>query len=801
MIRNNLKIAWRNLTRNFSTSLINTTGLALGIATCLLISLYVTDEFSFDRFNENADRIVRIVFRGTVKGGTINEAHVMPPVAAAVKSELPEIQETARLRIGGSPLFVVNNKIFHEERMAYVDASFFKIFTLPFIKGDMATALTLPNTAVISESTARKYFGTTDVIGRNLSVKDNKTILKITGVMKDIPPNSHFHFDLFTSLEAVDDARSDSWMTSEYYTYALLAEGASPEKLERNLAALFDKHIASQFMSGFGMSYSDYKKSGNKIGLYLQRLTDIHLHSNFNYDLSPPGDLRYVYIFSVIALFMLLVATFNFMNLSTASGFTRCKEVGVRKVLGAAKQNVMRQFMLEGILLTYIALIIAVAIVLLALPLFTQLSGKEITFQKLDLVKIIPFLLAFGLVVGLFSSSYPALYLSSFNPLRVLKGKISRSKTGVNLRSGLVIFQFTISVGLIFGTVVVVKQLDYMRHIKLGYDKENVLIIPSWPLGKNEKTYQTLLSQDSRIRHISRSSYLPAGESNNNNFFIYPEGNSDQWIKTIRYEVDEEYIPTMGIELKEGRNFEKAFGNDSLSVIINESAAKDLGWEDHSLGKILTNKDNKSYRVVGVVKDFHFRSLHEQISPLVMVLSDQAGSLILKTQTNDMEKLVQKLASLYRSFQTDIPFSYSFLDDRYAQTYQAEVKTGKLLSIFAGLTIFVAGLGLFGLAIFTANQRKKEIGIRKVIGATVPEITRMLSTEFIKLVLVSIIISSPIAWWIMYKWLENFAYRIEIQWWMFALAGLVAIFIALTTVSTQAVRAALTKPVDSLRDE
>lgn len=801
MIKNTLKIAWRNLTRNLSTSLINIAGLSLGIATCLLIGLYVTDEYSFDRFHENADRIVRVVFKGTVKGGTMKEAHVMPPVAATMKSELPEIQETARLRMGGSPLFVVNDKVFQQEQMAYIDASFFKIFTLPFIKGNVLTAFAGPSTVVISESMARKYFGKTDVLGQNLSIKSNPNSLKITGVIKDIPRNSHFHFDIFTSLEALDDSRSDSWMTSEYFTYALLAKNASREQVAKNLTSLFDKHVATQFMASFGMSYQDYKKSGNAIGLYLQPLTDIHLHTDFAYDLSPPGDIRYVYIFSVVALFMLLIATINFTNLSTASAFKRYKEVGVRKVLGAARQNLIRQFIIEGVLLTYIALVLAVGIVLIALPLFNQLSGKEIDIQQLQAFKIIPFLLLFGLAVGLLSSSYPALYLSSFNPLKVLKGKISHSTKGFNLRSGLVVFQFIISIGLIFGTVVVVKQLDYMRHIKLGYDKDNVLIIPSWPLGKNEKTYYELLSQDTRIKNISHSSYLPAGESNNNNFFIYPEENPAQWVKTIRYDVDEAYIPTMGMDVKEGRNFSKTFGNDSLSAIINETAAKDLGWKDNAIGKTLTNKDNKSYRVIGVVKDFHFRSLHERISPLIMVLSDQAGSLILKIQSTDMEKLVQKLAALYRSYPTDVPFSYSFLDDRYAQTYLAEVKTSKLLSIFAGLTIFVACLGLFGLAIFTANQRRKEIGIRKVVGATVPDITGMLSKDFIKLVLIALIISCPIAWWVMYKWLENFAYRIEIQWWMIGLAGLMAVLTALITVSSQAIRAALAKPVDSLRDE
>jgi putative ABC transport system permease protein len=801
MIKNNLKIAWRNLRRNSSTSIINITGLALGIAICLLISLYVADEFSFDRFNTNADRIVRVVFRGTVQGGTMNEAHVMPPVAATMKAELAEVQETARLRQAGAPLFTVGDKVFRDEQMAYVDAAFFKIFTLPFIKGDANTAVKMPYTAVISESMARKYFGTTDVLGRDLAIKGDQNILKITGVMKDIPRNSHFHFDIFTSMTALEDSRSNSWMTSEYYTYALLAENTSLKSLEKNLATLFDKHVGAQFMAGFGMSYEDYKKSGNTIGLYLQPLTDIHLHSNFGYDLSPSGDIRYIYIFSAIALFMLLIATINFMNLSTASGFQRSREVGVRKVLGADKQSLIRQFLSEGILLTYLALFLAVGIVLLALPLFNQLSGKSIAIHQLNFAKIIPLLLAFGLLVGLFSSTYSALYLAAFNPLTVLKGRLLRSTKRFNLRSSLVVFQFIISVGLIFCTVVVVRQLDYMRNIKLGYEKENVIVIQSWPLGENEKTYVKQLSEDSRIKHISRSSYLPAGETNNNNFFVYPDGNTEKWVKTLRYDVDEEYIAAMGMQLHEGRNFSKAFGNDTLSIIVNETAAKDLGWKGKSLGRTLTNKDNKTYRVVGVVKDFHFKSLHEPISPLVMVLGDQAGSLIVKTETKDTEALIQKLKAEYDAFPSDIPFNYSFLDERYAQTYQAEVKTGKLLSIFAGLTIFVACLGLFGLAIFTANQRRKEIGIHKVIGASVPGITGMLSAEFIKLVLIAIVISSPIAWWAMYKWLENFAYRIEIQWWMFAVAGLLAILIALLTVSSQAIKAALANPVDSLREE
>nr|WP_315402100.1 ABC transporter permease [uncultured Sphingobacterium sp.] len=801
MIKSYIKIAVRNLKRNITISFINICGLALGIATCLLIGLYITDELSYDRFNNQADRIVRVVFKGKVKGGDIKESHVMPPVAPTMKAELSDVEETARLRMGGRPLFQVGNQVFHDAQLAYVDASFFKIFTLPLLKGDPLTALTEPNTAIISETMATKYFNTSDVIGKELPVKGNGPILKIMGVMKDIPKNSHFNFDIFTSIEALEDARSTSWMTSEYYTYALLKKDATVKQVETKLATLFDKHVGPQFMAGFGMSYEDYKKTGNKIGLYLQPLTDIHLHSDFVYDLSPSGNIRYLYIFGIIGIFMLLIATINFMNLSTASGSKRFKEVGVRKVLGAGKQKLLIQFFTEGILTTYIALLLAIGIVLLALPLFNHFSGKSLEIQQLSFLTTIPLLLGFGLLIGLFSSSYPALYLSSFNPIMILRNRFNASAKGLGLRSGLVIFQFIISVALIFSTVVVSRQLDYMHHIKLGYDKENVVIIQSWPLGSNEKAFAERLAQDNRILHVSHSSYLPAGATNNNNFFIYPKESPNQWVKTLRYDVDEQYIPTMGMKLKEGRNFSKNYGNDSLSVVINETAAKNLGWKNNIIGRTLTDKDNKVLQVIGVVEDFHFKPLHETIAPLVMVLNNQAGNLIIKTKATDMEKLLATVKQYYNAYPSDLPFDYSFLDDRYNQTYQSELKTGQLLTIFSSLTIFVACLGLLGLAIFTTHQRKKEIGIRKVIGASVPDIARMLSFEFIRLVVIAIIIASPIAWWMMHMWLEDFAYRIDIQWWMFAVTGLLAVVIALFTVSSQAIRAAVANPVNSLKDE
>lgn len=801
MLKNYLKIAWRNLIRNRTISMINITGLGMGIATCLLIGLYVLDELAYDRFNQKADRIARVVFKGIVQGGVINEAHVMPPVAAAMKNQFPEVEESARLRIGGRPFFVVGDQVFNDENLAYVDASFFKIFTLPLVSGDVSTVLANPNDVVLSESTARKYFGTTNVIGKSLQRKSNEPLLKITGVMKDIPQNSHFHFDIFTSLEVIEDARSSSWMTSEYYTYLLRTENTDWKTVEEKLPSFFEKYAAPQFMGDFGMSYQDYRKSGNSLGLYLQPLTDIHLRSDFAYDLGIAGDIRYVYIFGVIALFMLLIATINFMNLSTAGGSKRSKEVGVRKVLGAGRGRLALQFFTEGVLVAYIGLLIAVCIVLFLLPLFNQLSGKSLSVQSLSLTKTIPFLLLFGLLVGLIAGSYPALYLTSFNPISVLKGRFKLSGKGLSLRSGLVVFQFMISIGLIFCTLVVSRQLDYIRGKKLGYEKENVLILQTWPLGEHEKVFKTLLLQDSRISYASRSSYLPAGDSYNNNFFVHPEGSPGLWVKSLRYDVDEEYLPAMGIELKEGRNFSAEYGNDTLSAVLNEAAVRSLGWKESVLGKTIINKDNKGYRVIGVVKDFHFKSLHETISPLVMVLNNQAGSLILKIRPTDTEKLLSAVEKIYNSFPSDLPFSYSFLDDRYNNTYLAERKTGQLLSIFTGLTIFVACLGLLGLAIFTADQRKKEISIRKVIGASVPRLVGMLSAEFLKLVLIALVIASPLAWWVMNQWLEDFAYRIDIEWWMFAIAGFLAIAIAMLTVSSQAIKVALANPVDRLRSE
>jgi len=555
-----------------------------------------------------------------------------------------------------------------------------------------------------------------------------------------------------------------------------------------------------------GISMAQFRQKGNDIGLYLQPLTDIHLHSDFTNDLEPEGDIRYVYIFSAIALFMLLIACINFMNLSTASASKRAREIGIRKVLGSLKMELVRQFLIESILLTAIALVLAIVFVNLALPFFNDFSGKDLSLQFTSNPWILPGLLLMVIITGIFAGSYPAFFLSSFKPVTVLKGKFSSGKKTLGLRSGLVVFQFFISIVLIAGTTIVYRQLTYIQNVKLGYDKNQVIVLPeTWLLGKNQDAFYNEILQDPRVVNVSISGYLPAGDSYGNNFFIYPGNNQAQLVKTLRYDVDYNYLATLGMKMVYGRNFSKDFGTDSSGIIINETAAKALGLGQNALDKIVSSRDNngsqKSYHVIGVVKDFHFKSMHELISPLVMLLGHGAGTMIVKVNTKDIAGLLATMKKNWASLSAEGPMSYSFLDERVKKTYEAEQKMSLILGIFAGLTILVACLGLFGLVTFTAERRTKEIGIRKVLGAGVPGIVQLLSKDFLKLVFVSIVLATPVAWWAMNKWLQDFAYRITISWWMFAIAGAVAILIALFTVSFKAIKAAMANPVDSLRSE
>ena len=805
MFKNYLKIAWRNLLRNRAFSAINITGLSIGLASCMLISMYVLDELGFDRFNENADRIVRVTFKGDMNGSKINEAHVMPPTASTLKSEYPEVLEATRLRQAGGQKVIVGNKQYNGDNMFFSDANIFQVFTLPLIQGDAKTALIQPDNVVISEELANKYFGKTDVLGNVIKFKGSDKAAKITGVMHNMPSNSHFHADLLMSMESLQDSKSDSWMTSEFFTYLLLRKGTDYKQLEAKLPQTVEKYMGPQLKKAMGVTMSEFEKSGNRLILKLQPLSDIHLFSDFVYDLSPAGDIRYVYIFGAVAAIILIIACINFMNLSTASSSKRAREVGVRKVMGSQKSELVWQFLMESILLTAFAMLLATILAYTCLPLFNQLSGKDLALEVQTLPVLIPSLLVFGLLVGIFAGSYPAFFLSSFKPITILKGKFISNKNSIGLRSGLVVVQFFISVTLMIGTTVVYQQLKFIQNKKLGYNKDQVLILDTWALGTQQNTFRNELLQNPTILDASSSSYIPAGPSYNNNYMMYADQKADELVNGIRYEVDYHYINTMGMDIVVGRNFSDHFGTDSSAVIINQTAANMLGLKNNPINHTISRNDNQgnkaTYTIIGVVKDFHFRSLHEKITPLVMTLGGEAGNLIVKVKTDKPEKLLGELKSVWAGYKTEEPFSYSFLDQRYDQTYKAEQRTGQILGIFTGLTIFVACLGLFGLATFTAEQRIKEIGVRKVLGASVLSVVGLLSKDFIKLVLIAIAFALPVAWLMMTKWLQGFEYKITIAWWMLAMASLLSVIIALFTVSFQSIKAALTNPVKSLRSE
>jgi putative ABC transport system permease protein len=807
MIKNFLIVALRNLRRNIAFSAINIVGLALGIATCLLILLFVGHELSYDRYNDKADRIVRVTFQARMDGGLIKEANVMPPVGPTLKKDFPEVLEATRIRTYGTPRLSNGRQIFREDAIAFVDSNFFRVFTIPLLRGDTAKVLTQPNTIVITKAVARKYFGTEDALGKTIVFKDdNLAPMKVTGIINEMPENSHFHFSLLASMAGLPEANEPSWMTSNFFTYLLLPKHYDYKKLEPLLRNELDKYAGAQFQKGMGITLGDYRKAGNSIDLLLQPLTDIHLHSNLTGELEPNGDVRYVYIFSAIAVFMLLIACINFMNLSTASASKRAREVGIRKVLGSVKGQLVGQFLAESLLLTALSMGLALVLVYAALPLFNDLTGQKLSIHLGAMPWLIPALIGFGLITGIVAGSYPAFFLSSFNPIQVLKGRLTAGNGGTLLRSGLVVFQFFISISLIVGTVVVYRQLSYIRHERLGYDRDQVVVVQEvfW-LDKSVNAFRQELLNDPRVASVSLSGFLPAGQSYSNNYMVNPDRNTSEVVKTVRYDVDESYIPTLGMQLAAGRNFSKAFGTDSSAVIVNETAARAFGWGQNALGHTLAHTENDGtrevYHVVGVVKDFHFRSFHETIAPLVMALGGDYSNMIVRTRTNDYTALLAEMKRYWADAGAQAPFSYSFLNERFNDSIKAEQNIGRILGIFAGLTIFVACLGLFGLATFTAEQRTKEIGIRKVLGADTRTIVTLLSKDFLRLVGLAFLIAAPAAWLVMNRWLQDFAYRITIGWWVFALAAGLTLVITLLTISLRALRAALANPVDSLRAE
>lgn len=807
MIKNLIKTAFRNLLKNKGFTAINVLGLALGLATCLLIVFYVFDELSYDRYNTNADRIYRV--NNDIKfGGNVNSYAVSPaPLAAALKSDFPEIEQVVRFRGRGGFQVKKGNQNIQEYAMVYADPSVFSVFTLPMISGSPATALAEPHSVVITERTAKKYFNRTNVVGQVMTFNDTAQY-KITGVIKNIPKQSHFNFDFFMSMSTIGESRDNSWFSSNFNTYILLKPGANSKNLESKFPEFFKKQAGPQLESVLHLTFASFEKSGNYIQMNLIPLKKIHLESNRVAELDANGNLQYVYIFSAIAIFILLIACVNFMNLSTARSSNRAREVGVRKVLGSPRKYLIAQFLTESIMITLVATLIAVFAAWAFLPVFNQMSGKELTVTPQIIGWLLPVLLAIIIIIGCLAGSYPAFFLSGFRPIEVLKGKLTVGFKGGFLRSFLVVFQFAISIFLIIGTLVIYNQLKYIQNKDLGYNRDHVLVVQNvWTLGNSAKILKQEIKQLAGVKDVSLAEALPTWNyGNSTTFFKDQVLDQKRSLSTQDWGVDEDYIPTLGIRIASGRNFSRQMLTDSTGLVINGAAAKLLGFSNplnQMLYKPMDNlaKNMKAYHIIGVMQDFNFRSLRDNVTPMVFILTQSSGALSIRVNSANIPLLLSQVKNKWRELSPNQQFSYSFMNEDFDAMYRSEQRVGTISVAFTSLAIIIACLGLFGLAAYAAEQRTKEIGIRKVLGANVSTIVSMLSKDFIKLVLISIIIATPFAWWAMQIWLQGFAYRQNIQWWVLVLAGFTAVFIAFVTISFQSIKAALSNPVNSLRSE
>ncbi|HET6568632.1 MAG TPA: ABC transporter permease [Rhodothermales bacterium] len=808
MLKNYFKIALRNLLRHKGYTFINVAGLAVGIACCLLIFLYVRDELRYDRFNEKADRIYRVIVRSeTESDGEMKDLAVTPPgLAPTLLREFPEVQRAIRLFDMSETLVKRGDRQFTERRIFLADPSIFDVFSIRLSEGDPETALAAPRCIVLSESMARKYFGNTEPLGQTLDV-NNGGDFKVTGVFKDLPEQSHLKIDFLGSFatlkEFVSEARLQNWRWHQFYTYVLLPEGYDPARLEAKLPAFAERYSAPE-MSEIGI----------RDGFNLQPLTAIHLHStHLQFEVAEAGDIAHLYAFTAVAVFLLVIACFNFMNLATAQSMQRAKEVGMRKVVGAGRHQLMTQFLGESVLLSLLALLIAAVLVELALPSFNAFAGKSLEIGYTENAGWIAGLIGLGVFIGILAGSYPAFFLSGFRPVQVLKGM---SNTGghslTTLRKVLVTIQFAISVVLIIGTGVAAAQLRFVQNKNLGFNKEQIVVLPlRGGVANNLEAVQAELQRNPLIVSSAGSWGVPGGIVAGDGIHL-PGSKSETAINM--FVVDYDYLRTYGMKIVAGRGFSREHPSDTEhAFILNETAARSFGWtpqealgkpiEWDKWGQIEASADSiKRGEVIGVVQDFHFRSLHQAIEPLVIHIYPPAfGNLSVRIRPENAPDALDFMKQVWARWSPDWPFQYTFLDQDFARMYEADRKVGQIFSVFAGLAIFIACMGLFGLSSFAAERRTKEIGVRKVLGASVSGIVVMLSSDFLKLIAVGFVVAAPIGYLVMQRWLNDFAYHVDIGPGYFIAAALATFAIAILTVSYRSIRAALADPVKSLRYE
>jgi len=797
MIKNYFKIAFRRLQKSKLFTLINIIGLTIGIASCLLISLFIINEISYDRFNKNADRIVRMTMEYG-KGGKQKVAVTGTKAGPQLKRTFPQVEAFVRM-YNDAPVVKYGEAIFRENRFLYADSSLLNIFSFPILQGNAQTALNAPHQVLITPKTAAKYFGNTNPIGKTLRVGDTKDFT-VTGIVADAPENSQIKYNFIASFNSMDAAKTEQWFTANYTTYLLLKSKDDLKSFQRQL---------NSYM--LGISKNELKLENNNPLLYnLEPLLSVHLYSQLD-GLEPSGSITTVYILGIIALLILLIACINYTNLATVQSSARSAEIGIRKVLGAEKSQLFKQFIGESFLLTLLSLVIALILAVIFLPYFNQLTGKTLSFSLM--MKPIPLItvMILFIVIAFASGAYPAFILSNAGIVHILKSGLRLSSSGGTLRKSLIVFQFAVSVFLIVATIIILQQLNYIQNKDLGYDKEHILVLPiTQQVRQNYEPIKTEIGRLPQVVSVSGANVTPT-------FVRWGDGISAETghgkvsLDITALPSDLDFIKTMGMKIIAGTDFTRADlkladttnqnKNFKYAFILNETAVKAFGWTpEQAVGKVV-DKDFPGL-IKAVVKDFHFSSFHQPIGPLMLFLDrNNTNDFFVRVSGKNLPSTIHSLQNLWKERVPTMPFEYRFLDDDYNSLYISEQRSAKVFSTFSILAILLACLGLFGLVAFTTMQRTKEIGIRKVLGAGVSGIVALIARDFLKLTLIAVLVASPLAWYFMHAWLQGFAYRIAIEWWVFAVAGGLAILIALLTISFQAIKAALANPVKSLRSE
>lgn len=799
MFQNYFKVAVRNILKHKFFSAINILGMTIGITACLLIVLYVSDELSYDRFHAKADKIYQVGLHGKIGGQDVTVANTCPPLADALMTDIPEVAASIRLvPTFGRPAIKYEDKSFTEERVIYADSNFFEFFSFALIEGDPKTVLKEPNTMVMTESIARKYFGNESAIGKIVSFGNQNTSYKVTGVAANPPSNSHLRFNILLSASGNENLKSTVWLSNFLYTYFQLKDNTSIDAVNAKYNNLVEKYVGPEVERFMGMSLKQMRSQGGEYGYYSTALTDIHLYSKSQGDIEPGGNVMYIYFFSGIGIFIIVIACINFMNLSTARSAGRAKEVGLRKTLGSLRSQMIGQFLSESIVYSFAAVVLSLGACYFLLPYFNTLSGKELGMAVLLNPSFVGGAVALVLLVGLIAGSYPAFYLTSFNAVEVLKGKVRAGMKSKGVRSFLVVGQFALSIFLIIFTLVVYQQISFMQTKNMGIDKENVLVIQNTDrLRSNKDGFKNALEQQAGVKTLSYTNNSFPGV---NNTTVFKATGSDQDHIMGLYFADYEHMDVMKFEMKEGRYFSKDFPSDSTAIILNEAAAKEFGYKNPIGEEIFYAPTQEKLRVIGVVKNFNFESFRDQVRPLSIRLARNNNVLLVRYDGNAQE-LISKVQTLWKDNAGNEPFEFAFLDQEFDQLFRAEQRLGQLFSIFSGLAIFIASLGLFALAAFTSEQRTKEIGIRKAMGASVFGLTLLLSKEFTRLVIIAFVPAAIAGWYVSNQWLGSFVYRIDVSPWVIIVSGVGAILIAWLTVSFQSIKAAGVNPVNSLRYE